>query len=448
LRQQAITNYLIRKSLESTSLQDEVLVQILNQTVGNKDEENSERGFFLLSNTLSSLKPSRALFRPLLKYVSDSPSAFAHQLQQKLLAQSESKFREFGPTLLEWRCNKVKANAALTVYYADGEYSNIEVNSWTSVAELAETAAEVRLGEGSYGWGLELDESEVEGLVFDVIGSIEGGGVGHPTFLFGKEEKKTRSLEDLAESYGLSESKLNRRYRSSEKIWDDSPSSRSNLNHQYEDEKASFLDEPSEEPTYVSGYPDSEIMSGRTLEDSRGGGGGGRAGHPRFIKASAKRSSVTGSYSSRAYIERLGEVKSSALSDTSETPSLASHVRRVRVPSQASDVEQFLDDLFSPVLDGNLDDLSDARSLIQSIKGGGAEPVFAQFGFSPSPLNAQPHDYNNTQRAFLQSAMAQNIQIQQQLIAQNNALQKLLEREVGLWSELFKHAHAPPGKIS
>lgn len=34
------------------------------------------------------------------------------------------------------------------------------------------------------------------------------------------------------------------------------------------------------------------------------------------------------------------------------------------------------------------------------------------------------------QRAFLQSAMAQNIQIQQQLIAQNNALQKLLEQQV------------------
>ena len=40
-------------------------------------------------------------------------------------------------------------------------------------------------------------------------------------------------------------------------------------------------------------------------------------------------------------------------------------MRRVRVPSQASDVDQFLDDLFNPVLDG----LSDARSLAASIKG-------------------------------------------------------------------------------
>lgn len=47
-------------------------------------------------------------------------------------------------------------------------------------------------------------------------------------------------------------------------------------------------------------------------------------------------------------------------------------MRRVRVPSQSSDVDQYLDDLFMPVLDGNMDDLSDARSLAASIKGGGS----------------------------------------------------------------------------
>lgn len=37
---------------------------------------------------------------------------------------------------------------------------------------------------------------------------------------------------------------------------------------------------------------------------------------------------------------------------------------------QFSDVDQYLDDLFSPVLDGSLDELSDARSLSTSIRGG------------------------------------------------------------------------------
>lgn len=80
-------------------------------------------------------------------------------------------------------------------------------------------------------------------------------------------------------------------------------------------------------------------------------------GHPRYVKGQGRR----GKYD-----------KSSALSDTSEAPSIASHVRQVRVPSQASDVDQFLDDLFMPVLDGNVDDgLSDARSLAASMRGGG-----------------------------------------------------------------------------
>lgn len=232
------------------------------------------------------------------------------------------------------------------------------------------------------------------------------------------------------------------------------------------------------------------------------------------------------------------------MSDTSEAPSLASHVRRVRVPSQASDVDQFLDELFMPVLDGNLDELSDARSLAASIKGSrearspgdqtvvenrrridcqaksqrlfatvddfiqgmlaGSEDIEISaselstrikgggnmdipnqntaFNFSPiaqsmmsppmmmpmfSPTQQVPSAQNtnmsmgagfmpipiysmqglslpqypnsppsqsgdmmayqqNLQRAFLQSAMAQNIQIQQQLLAQNQALQQLL----------------------
>lgn len=234
------------------------------------------------------------------------------------------------------------------------------------------------------------------------------------------------------------------------------------------------------------------------------------------------------------------------MSDTSEAPSLASHVRRVRVPSQASDVDQFLDDLFSPVLDPNIDELSDARSLAASIKGGrtysdfidsvlnceyneqidtlnnvevqhlikgggkedkekgrqsrkessvdsvddyitnlfdpifmndslkrltdgegltgaikggGATPRAASantstlsFGALPLPttmpstpealaaalgLHLPPPGtvdinayHQNLQRAFLQSAMAQNLQIQQQLLAQNQALQTLLAGQV------------------
>lgn len=98
-----------------------------------------------------------------------------------------------------------------------------------------------------------------------------------------------------------------------------------------------------------------------------------RESAPRYQKSQYAGRRSAGSHSSR-YVERSEyATRSSAMSDTSEAPSLASHVRRVRVPSQASDVDQFLDELFSPVLDGSLDELSDARSLAASIRGGGLD---------------------------------------------------------------------------
>ncbi|GBP29206.1 Unconventional myosin-XV [Eumeta japonica] len=147
---------------------------------------------------------------------------------------------------------------------------------------------------------------------------------------------KPTNLADL----GLSQSRLNDRYHSVERL---------------------------------GGAP-SSVTSSKGLEIEYGSSS--RVLPSRYIKSQyAGKRAPAGSQSSRAYIEKsseFGGVRSSAMSDTSEAPSLASHVRRVRVPSQASDVDQFLDDLFSPVLDPNIDELSDARSLAASIKGGNA----------------------------------------------------------------------------
>ena len=219
--------------------------------------------------------------------------------------------------------------------------------------------------------------------------------------------------------------------------------------------------------------------------------------HTKFMKNSYVGKRSISSNHSNKYMDRPDMLmRSSGMSDTSETPSLASHVRRVRVPSQASDVDQFLDDLFSPVLDSNIDELSDARSLAASIRGndymsyyespildqdlanlenasmlvgiikGGIdeeenasfvkdpsleefitdlfEPIFLnenirtlgeknelagaiRGGGSGTTSSEEPGSYQQqVQRAFLESAMEQNIKIQQQLIAQNEALQTLL----------------------
>ncbi|KAG7210137.1 hypothetical protein KM043_011699 [Ampulex compressa] len=376
---------------------------------------------------------------------------------------------------------------------------------------------------------------------------------------FEKEKQRSRSLDNLLQAeivpppvklanLGLSSSKLNERYHSLERIGETPAVSnveymtRTEITQERKYSRITRTTEPNiveeEDLTIDFEYPDIQSVSqtGRSEDDKSSY----IRSQTRFIKSQypGKRA-LPGSQSSRAYIEKSEYgVKSSAMSDTSEAPSLASHVRRVRVPSQASDVDQFLDELFMPVLDGNLDELSDARSLAASIKGsadsgptvapkneqlqqqdttrvqtlndfvdtmmnreeytgisakelakkikGGGNmdipnqnaafnfnpispgmmsppmmmPMFTPPqqvppapstnmnmgpGFMPIPIysmqglslpqypNSPPNQSNdmmayqqNLQRAFLQSAMAQNIQIQQQLLAQNQALQQLL----------------------
>lgn len=81
-------------------------------------------------------------------------------------------------------------------------------------------------------------------------------------------------------------------------------------------------------------------------------------------------------------------------------------------PMGEDSVADYITDLFQPIfLDENIGILGEEKELAEGIKGGDEEPGPYQ---------------QHTQRAFLESAMEQNIKIQQQLIAQNEALQTLL----------------------
>lgn len=106
-------------------------------------------------------------------------------------------------------------------------------------------------------------------------------------------------------------------------------------------------------------------------------------------------------------------------------------------------------ELFQPIfVNDSLKRLTEKTELADSIKGGGTahqtqsssngygapsskmNPVLVM-GTNPENFTSTPTsvDKSELQRAFLQSAMAQNIQIQQQLLAQNQALQTLLSQQ-------------------
>lgn len=186
-----------------------------------------------------------------------------------------------------------------------------------------------------------------------------------------RPEEDARVLDDIDDdggaSWGLSASALNDRYfsRSGGSLIPPSAS---------ETASELMLDSP------LDGRPgsdrsDSPAVDGRAdatryVKYSGGGAVSGRRRGPHSHTAKAQLAGRQASSSDCA--------RSSALSDTSEAPSLASHVRNVRIPSHTSDLDQYLDDLFNPVLlDGGLDELSDARSLAASLRGTADDDVAA-----------------------------------------------------------------------
>ena len=192
---------------------------------------------------------------------------------------------------------------------------------------------------------------------------------------FEVQAARSKSLDNLGppNNFGLSGSKLNRRYRHipgagpgadpemydpEHGKWEDlGLSTKTPMNDRYfsQPDLLTTRDVKHRNASNLRHAPDISQLDHLDLDDEMEHvEGGKRHGNPRFVKGKKRAD------------------KSSAMSDTSEAPSIASNIKRVRVPSQASDVDQFLDDLFMPVLDGQpMDDgLSDAKSLAASMRGG------------------------------------------------------------------------------
>ena len=484
-KEKILGDYIINKGIRNEKLRDEIYCQLANQTWKNDNEANSERGWLLMANCLSSFPPSKTLYKYLLKYVSDHAyNGYKSVCQAKLLKAARldhHNSRHFPPTVLEWRANKKRVNMALEVNCYDGETNHVPIESLSSAQSFAARVLKDRGIKECHGWTVALEDGEElvelngDDFVLDAIGELElppaFPGNTNPFLVshdrsrgqipltidtkdgrqyrhsssprsskaqkhqrsksqdrllsmppdekdFGlsnsalneryfSEAKSTRSksLDNLLPNdqnlFGLSESRLNQRYLSQgnqffgrddeesihmesisqrggkQENWGDIGLSNNPLNDRYfsqpdldrahqprsrrhsEELDASKMPRSNSDRQTKLDNDGIDIDLAQFEYPTERNQTNRRVGNPRFIK------------SHHAHRRRDG-MRSSAMSDTSEAPSLASHVRRVRVPSQASDVDQFLDDLFMPVLDGNIDDgLSDARSLAASMRGGG-----------------------------------------------------------------------------
>ncbi|CAB4053995.1 unnamed protein product [Lepeophtheirus salmonis] len=500
--------------IKNEKLRDEIYCQLANQTRKNDDEISNERGWFLLSNCLSAFLPSRTLYKYLLKYVSDNAvNGYKYVCQQKLLQGAIThESRIYPPTNLEWHSYTTAEEFAANALTSRGVS---EISGWTVGFEK---------GDGIF----ELNGSD---FVLDILAEGELPSVFPkaklPFLQIAGELKRHReqrppmplpTMIDELENIPVSNKK---RSHSEDRVLSTEEfglSSGSVLNNRYFENNKESRTHPDLLDISTSPIGEKELSSTKPLTQSNGnlrlneelemaiasnksgnnmanGGNLLKKGRPRFVKG------------------RRSIKHSSAMSDTSEAPSIASHVRRVRVPSQASDVDQFLDDLFMPVLDVD-DGLSDAKSLAASMRGGGKKfkkltqlnnlvgsikgsrdtennqselpppppplppgsngfnssmgfhpipgvvfsyddgsalaftyvpvPVYNMGGIGlpgmmtpkpqepmmPSSNNATPTINASYQQAFIQNAVAQNMQIQQQLMMQNQALSQLLSQAI------------------
>ncbi|XP_055854931.1 unconventional myosin-XV isoform X2 [Episyrphus balteatus] len=585
-KEKVLSDYIVHKGLSSRGLRDEILVQICNQ-VYQLEENQSSRIWQLMAHCLSCFQPSPAFSKYLMNFIAENaPNSMKELLLKKILRNSgfsqANACRSFTPSWIEWRAISRTSDIAVALILPDDVTQTVAIDSWTTCEEAASLAVST-LGISNHGWTVVLDDGKllIDSCGLDYVLDLVAEKELCPAFpaarndLFKTDSKFSRTLIPEIEASSpkrpqvpppeppqtksspkpmeapIPEPAVEKKieYNAVRKNSRDLLSRSSALNERYfETDKlrskslddllagddADIITTPEPEPLTDLGLSESRLNdryhSAERLTPM------GKETGPRYQKSQhASRRSHAGSHSSKYMDKSEYATRSSAMSDTSEAPSLASHVRRVRVPSQASDVDQFLDDLFSPVLDGSLDELSDARSLAASIRGGGIDfleapyvddsihglanakllsvkikgggeklvesgskdgnldeyisglfkPIFISdtlnnlqerselietikgggtahhppattsgFVSNPSmsrsvggaitssvnpenlmqmistPQDADPSLYQHqVQRAFLQSAMAQNLQIQQQLLAQNQALQTLLSQQ-------------------
>lgn len=431
VKEKCLADYIIHKGISSRSVRDEIFVQLCNQ-ICNADEVQGLKVWRLMAHCLSAIQPGPALQKYLMKFVSDyAPGSMKDMLLKRLLRVPPGNqypvCRLFPPSWLEWRATQKITDIAVSVTLPDDATQTVAIDPWTTCEEAAALAMS-SVGVPPQGWTIVLDDS---GLLSDSCGldyvldlvsekelcpafptvrsdllrsgrknSKANLSIDHETSNPKrpqvpppepppvKQRQSQRSVErELPIPQPNIDKKNEREYNVARKTSHDLLSRNSALNERYfESEKtrskslddllaaeggneaASQIDQEEPEPLTNLGLSESRLND-RYHSSERLAPLVSREQISRYQKVQyvGRRS---GSHSHKYNDRSEYGTRSSAMSDTSEAPSLASHVRRVRVPSQASDVDQFLDELFSPVLDAALDELSDARSLSASIRGG------------------------------------------------------------------------------
>ncbi|XP_076459661.1 unconventional myosin-XV-like isoform X2 [Babylonia areolata] len=183
-KEKVLADYIVQMGLEQVGLRDEILCQVVNQTWLNQDLQQAERMWKLAASCLSAFMPSSALFKYLLKYVSDvGINGYKWICQHKVLQSANldpQLSRVYPPCFLEWRAIERKANMALEVKFPDDINMIGHVESWSSGELMASHLLKQRgMVDNTQGWTVVLQEDveryELMGYdyVLDLLSEME-----------------------------------------------------------------------------------------------------------------------------------------------------------------------------------------------------------------------------------------------------------------------------------
>ncbi|XP_070579495.1 unconventional myosin-XV-like isoform X12 [Ptychodera flava] len=412
-REVALGNFIAQKGLQNGALRDEIYSQLCNQTWQNDRNEENERAWILMSNCLSVFPPSPKMYKYLLKYVSDHAyDGWKIHCQHKLLSCdtiNSGLTRTYPPCMLELKANRQRNNMALSARYPDGEEVMGEVDSWTTGEEFAAALLKNRgVLQGNKGWSVWMkDENERYELagydyVLDLIGEMEvppDFPVLESQFLVSSEiarEGPPQRKMTLAPNQMPDIEKL---LENEEIAARHNVKPTSVVTHRVMVHQNSAANRAPEQPQYLIPEPDYEGVDFeklKSLPTSSGyvmNGMVDPSGQPfperdyfntrlaPIQEASPPRSRA---HKRRSRSDSVGSDKSdrSDRSDTKSAVSKASEVtlgtkiRMVPVPSvnSPSDMDEYLDRLFDPVISANMEPLTNANAMDKKLKGGGRGP--------------------------------------------------------------------------
>ena len=161
-------NFIIHKAITSTQLQEELVVQLCNQTWCNYNEEQLSRAWILIALCLCSFPLSKELHPFMVNYVSNyAYDGYKAYCQYRLLrVNSDSHIpRSYPPCLLEWRSAKEFNTITLKVEYTDiirsGKSNIISIDSWSKGYEVGAALIKSRVSSKvtvTKGWSLMVQD--------------------------------------------------------------------------------------------------------------------------------------------------------------------------------------------------------------------------------------------------------------------------------------------------